>query len=176
MGDLGDPLAASLGKTSPSYVGKMCASHGDPVAPLCTNQLCLYTTRTLSKPKPQPGPTLRFHILLCRIQPCPRDMLPWYHLLLTRKDDKTITLLQLGDSALGCAGGTQLSRFNTASLSTAQSHQRVRTLGSQGSSWLPISEAGKLELCPPHPHPQVSTPEPPEVGQPSGVAVSQWQS
>lgn len=118
---------------------------------LCTNQLCPYTPRTLSKPKPQPGPTLRFHALLCRIQLCSRHMLPWYHLLLTRKDDKTITLLQLGDSALGCAGGTELSWFNTASLNTAQSHWRVRTPGSQGSSWLPISEAGKMELCLPPP-------------------------
>lgn len=78
-------------------------------------------------------------------------MLPWYHLLLTRKDDKTITLLQLGDSALGCAGGTELSWFNTASLNTAQSHWRVRTVGSQGSSWLPISEAGKWSSVFPHP-------------------------
>lgn len=176
MGDLGDPLAASLGKTSPSYVGKMCASHGDPVAPSAhKSALSLYNQDTFKTQTPA-----RTHpqvpVLLCRIQPCSRHMLPWYHLLLTRKDDKTVTLLQLGNSALGCAGGTQLSRFNTASLDTAQSHQRVRTLGSQGSSWLPISEAGKLELCPPHPHPQVSTPEPPEVGQPSGVAASQWQS
>lgn len=53
MGDLGDPLAASLGKTSSSYVGKMCASHGNPVAPSAhKSALSLHTQDTFKTQTP----------------------------------------------------------------------------------------------------------------------------
>lgn len=53
MGDLGDPLAASLGKTSSSYVGKMFASHGNPVAPsVHKSALSLHTQDTFKTQTP----------------------------------------------------------------------------------------------------------------------------
>lgn len=54
-----------------------------------------------------------------------------------------------GDSAVRCGEDIQLSWFTTVALSTAHSSlkQKVRTKWSQGSPWLPISEARKLELC-----------------------------
>lgn len=115
----------------------------------------------------------RAHLLLCRIQPCARHMLPWYHLPAIRKDDKTIITFHPRDRAVGCEDGTQLSWLDTITLSTAQSSlkQRVRAQEVKAHPGCLSLRQGGWSSAPL----EVSTPKSPEAEQLSEVSVPQWQ-